>query len=328
MRIVAVIGFGNIATRHRKNLKKLFPQCKLIAMSASGRIPTEQINDCDEIVSSIEEIIKFQPKLTIVASAASHHALHALPLIEAGIPVLIEKPLSMELSDSIILEDAALRYGTPVCVGYCLRYLSSALVIKGVLDSKEIGRVYNAHIEIGQYLPDWRPNKDYRESVSAQAHLGGGALLELSHELDYAQWLLGPLKLQHAILRTSEELALDVEDSADLVMVSKQSTLVNIHLDFLQRKAYRKCRFVGNAGVLEWDLIENNLRLIHPDGERILYSDSQWDKNQMYLNMIIDFVKNIEGKPHSCIDIKQARRTVSLIEAIKIFDSEKIEPYK
>ncbi|BBM65885.1 oxidoreductase [Vibrio alfacsensis] len=323
MKTVAVIGLGNIATRHRRNLKLLFPQSRLLAMSASGRVPREIVSYCDEIVSSIPELIAAEAGLVIVASPAPFHAQHALPLIEAGIPTLIEKPLSMTLSDSRVLVEAAKKYMTPVCVGYCLRYLSSALSVKEAMEKEVIGNVYNAYIEIGQYLPDWRPSKDYRESVSAQAHLGGGVLLELSHELDYAQWLLGQLTLSHAILRTTDELSLDVEDSADLLLQNNRHAVVNIHLDFLQRKAHRKCRFVGSKGVLEWDLILNELKLIRPDGESILYRDVNWDKNQMYLNMVRDFVHNIEGSPHTCIDLEQATQTVELIEVIKSYDAKK-----
>ena len=49
----------------------------------------------------------------------------------------------------------------------------------------------NLSPEVGQYLPDWRPGTDYKSGVSAQKDLGGGALLELSHELDYLQWFFG-----------------------------------------------------------------------------------------------------------------------------------------
>ena len=54
MKKVAVIGLGNISSRHRKNLKSLFPKVELLVMSASGRIPKEIISDCDSIAASIE----------------------------------------------------------------------------------------------------------------------------------------------------------------------------------------------------------------------------------------------------------------------------------
>ena len=317
MNKVAVIGLGNIATRHRRNLKLLFPDVELIAMSASGRVPSENVSYCDSIAVSVEMLIIEQVELVIVASPAPFHAKHAIPFIEAGIPTLIEKPVTTTTSDAEAIQKAIEKYNTPVAIGYCLRYLPSAQKLKVLLDENTIGKLYNAHIEIGQYLPDWRPNKDYRDCVSANKSLGGGALFELSHELDYTQWLLGPLDLQHAILRSSAELALDVEDMADVVTLTKSGAVACIHLDFLQRKAHRHCSFVGSEGRIDWDLIQNQLILTTAVETLVLYSEPEWDKNQMYLAMIEDFVQMIGQNKHNCIELAEAAKTVSLIDQIR-----------
>lgn len=317
MKKVAVIGLGNIATRHRHNLKLLFPRAQLFVMSASGRIPKENISDCNVIATSINELIQAKVELVIVASPAPFHALHCIPFIEAGIPTLIEKPVTTSIEDAEAIKRAIELHQTPVSIGYCLRYLPSAQKLKILLDHGSIGTLYNAHIDIGQYLPDWRPNKDYRNSVSAQKKLGGGALFELSHELDYAQWLLGPLEVQYSILRASDELALDVEDIADIITTTKLGAVATIHLDFLQRKAHRQCSFIGSKGRIEWDLMLNQLTLITASETSVLYNDPEWDKNQMYLAMIEDFIQMIEKKENSCIKFSEAINTVALIDEIK-----------
>ena len=317
MKTVAVIGLGNIATRHRRNLKLMFPQCRLLAMSASGRVPTAPVSDCDEVVSDVDEIIRLGAELVIVASPAPFHAEHTIPLLQAGIPTLIEKPVTTRVEDVQHLQTVVDETQTPVAVGYCLRYLPSSQEVKALLDKGAIGELYNANIEIGQYLPDWRPSKDYRSSVSANVELGGGALLELSHELDYAQWLLGDLTVRHAHLRFSDELGLEVEDLVDVVTTTQSGTLVHIHLDFLQRQAYRRCRFVGSKGTVEWDLIKNEVKQTNHTGESTVYSDPAWDKNKMYLNMLQDFINMTKDNKHSCIDLQQAGKTVELIETIK-----------
>ncbi|ENV96148.1 myo-inositol 2-dehydrogenase [Acinetobacter calcoaceticus] len=322
MKNIAVIGLGNIATRHRRNLKLLFPEAKLIAMSASGRVPKEPVGDSDHIAESINEIVQSEVQFAIIASPAPFHAQHAIPLIQAGIPVLIEKPVSVTQADAQALIDAEAKYQTPVAVGYCLRYLPSAQKVRQMLQEGVIGTLYNAFIEIGQYLPDWRPTKDYRETVSAKAELGGGVLLELSHELDYAQWILGSLIPRHVILRASEELGLEVEDNADLLMTTMKGAVVNIHLDFLQRKAHRKCRFIGSEGCIEWDLIQNEVVLITARDKQVIYSAPEWDKNKMYLEMVTDFIRKINGQPNQSITLQEAERTVGLIVEMKKFVTE------
>ena len=319
MKNIAVIGLGNIATRHRRNLKMLFPEAKLIVMSASGRIPKEPVTDSDHIAESIDEIIQLQVQFAIIASPAPFHAQHAIPLIKAGIPVLIEKPVSVTQTDAQALILAEAQYKTTVAVGYCLRYLPSAQQVRQMIQEGIIGNLYNAFIEIGQYLPDWRPTKDYRETVSAKTELGGGVLLELSHELDYAQWILGSLTPKYVVLRASEELGLEVEDNADLLMTTAKGAVVNIHLDFLQRKAHRKCRFIGSEGCIEWDLIRNEVVLIQANEQQEIYSAPEWDKNQMYLEMVTDFIRKINGQPNQSISLQEAERTVGLIVEMKEF---------
>lgn len=319
MERIAVIGLGNISIRHRHNLKYLYPFASIYAMSASGQVAASEVSDCDVFVSSVEELIQHRIELAIIASPATLHAVHAIPLIKAGIPVLIEKPLAVSLSDCKAIQTASREHNTAVAVGYCLRYFPSAFTMKNLLDQKKVGRCYYANVEVGQYLPDWRPNIDYRHSVSARVELGGGVLLELSHEFDYIQWLLGPLQVKYANLSSSEELGLSVEDMADIILSDTTGAIATVHLDFLQRKAHRKCRVIGSEGTLEWDLIHNSVTLSSANGIEIIYCDPAWDKNQMYLAMITDFVNLIQGEKNNGASIEEATQTVTLIEEVKAY---------
>lgn len=313
---VAVIGLGNISSRHRRNIKQLYPETTVYAVSASGLLPEKSVQDADFVCASISDLPVTEMSMAIVASPATCHAAHAIEFIAAGVPTLIEKPLAASNEDTAKIREAQEKSKTPVAVGYCLRYLGSTLEVKRLLEEGAIGQIYNVFSEIGQYLPDWRPNKDYKATVSASKKLGGGALLELSHELDYLSWLFGELQPVGAVLRSSDELGLDVEDSAD-ILAKAESTVLAIHLDFLQKKAYRKCRIVGANGVLEWDLIRNKISLIEKEEIRTLFDGSSDDRNQMYLDMLIDFQNLTGGKPNSCITISDSLQVVRLIERVK-----------
>jgi hypothetical protein len=294
----------------------MFPGAKIFAMSSSERQVEEVVSDCDEVVTNINTLIE-KVDLAIIASPASYHAQHSLPFITKGIPVLIEKPVVASLTDANILIEASKKYATPIAVGYCLRYMPSGLVLHDLLSQQAIGTLLNARVCIGQFLPDWRMSKNYKDSVSASKALGGGALLELSHEFDYTRWLLGDLLIQHAIVRNSGILEIDVEDLVDVVATTEKGAVVNIHLDFLQRKAYRTCDFVGTKGRLEWNLINNELILHNASGTEIIYANETYDRNQMYLDMLADFVRLIDGHANNCILLDDSLTTVGLIEQIK-----------
>jgi predicted dehydrogenase len=312
-----VVGLGNIALRHRRNLKLLFPEVLIIAVPASGRISNQNVEFADQIILTLEEAIKEKVDLAIIASPAPFHLIHSKLLLLAGIPSLIEKPVTGNLQDAQELIRIHNETGTPTAVGYCLRYMPSSIKMKELLEQNIIGNIYNAFVSVGQYLPDWRPSKEYQNSVSAKKSLGGGALLELSHEIDYIQWLLGSMEVQYAQIRSSSELNLEVEELADVVLVSDVGTVCNIHLDFLQKKSSRTCSFIGEKGRLDWNLPSNTIKLHTKEGSICLFSEPDWDSNQMYLSLLTDFLDLVAGRENSSIDLEQATKTIELIESVK-----------
>lgn len=317
MKKIAVIGLGSIASRHRRNIKEIFPHSQIIAMSASSRSIQVLPENTDQLAENIGAVIEKKPDFCIVASPASHHAELAIPLLQAGIPCLIEKPITSNKRDAQLIATAASKTGTAVSVGYCLRYLPAIKAIKALLDTGRLGKLYNIRSEVGQYLPDWRPDKDYRHTVSAQAKLGGGALLELSHEFDYLQFLFGNPELVHAQLRKAQHLETDVEDIVDIVATYNDDIYCSIHLDFIQKPAKRSCIIIAERGRLEWDLIRNEVSLYNQDEKQQIYQDDNYQSNTMYIDMLTDFDNLIKHKPNNCPNIDTAINTVSFIELIK-----------
>ncbi|GAA6133777.1 Gfo/Idh/MocA family oxidoreductase [Oceaniserpentilla sp. 4NH20-0058] len=313
----AVIGLGSIAKRHRSNLKKLYPRSKVFAISSSGRVPQEVVIDADIICDSFDDLIQASPNMVIVASPAPFHLEHVKKLLMKNIPLIIEKPITSKVEDALELQELVNNAGVSVIVGYCLRYLSSAIKIKQLIDENVLGTVHSCIANVGQYLPDWRPQIDYRVSVSAREELGGGVLLELSHEFDYIQWLLGDLSFESGILQTSPALNTSVEVVADLILRTSQDVACSLHLDFLQREPHRVCSFIGEKGRLDWDLIANSIELRDSDGIQVLFNEPDWDKNLMYCNMVQDFMNEAGKKKVSGTTLSEAVKTLELINTIK-----------
>lgn len=317
MKKVAVIGLGNISTRHRKNVKQLYPNAKVIAVSSSGKLPQQLISDADKVCLDIEDAIAAKPDMAIVASPATMHSKHATTLIKAGIPILIEKPLTASVTDAQNIIETAKQHNVAVSVGYCLRYMPVIQALKDIIHTGSMGKIYNVYCETGQYLPDWRPTKNYRYSVSASKSLGGGALLELSHEVDYLHYIFGDLKPVAAILRSSEELELEVEDLADVLALTSDNSVVNIHLDFLQKTPRRIIRIITENGSIDCDLIDNSLKITKRDKDYVVYEDKNFDRNQMYLDMLMDFNHLVAGKDHATISLVEAAKTVAFVTRVK-----------
>lgn len=312
-----VIGSGSIARRHIKNLRVLFPEAEVGCVSASGRTLDAGETQASYLLPNIEAALDWRPRFAIIASPAPFHLDHALVFLRQGIPVLVEKPIT----DSLARLDAhaveLLAYSGSLEVSYNLRYLSSAKRMKELVAGGIAGTPHSISIDLGQYLPDWRPQDDYRKNVSANKTLGGGVLLELSHEFDYLTWIFGKFDQAYGLVANSGTLDIDVEDKVDVLLSRADGLVAHLHLDFLQRKATRRCKLIGSQGNIVWDLIANNIWLETNNGSQLLFDGTGFDRNQMYLEQLQHFAAIAEGNAVPNVGFDNAAYTMKMIDAIR-----------
>ena len=186
----------------------------------------------------------------IIASPAPLHHISASPLLKARVPVLVEKPLADVPVNADTIIDASVRMNTPLMVGYTLRWYEPLQQLKSLVKAGTVGTPVHLSASVGSHLATWRPNMDYRSTVSAQRKLGGGALLELSHEIDYCLWLLGRPESVAASVRRSGVIEGDVEDMVDLQLSFADGIAASIHLDFTDDRIGVDVRWHLGAHVL------------------------------------------------------------------------------
>ena len=154
---------------------------------------------------------------------------------EQGCHLFIEKPLSHSRDGVDRLLELARRKDLVTLVGCNLRFHPGLVVVKRLLEQGAAGRVVAVRVEVGQYLPDWHPKEDYRQSYSARSDLGGGILLDAVHEIDYIRWLLGPVRSVACFAGKLSHLEIQTEDTAALLLRFMDGTVGEVHLDYVQR---------------------------------------------------------------------------------------------
>ena len=322
MKLALVIGSGNIAKRHIRNLRYLYPNAEVVCCSTSGRQLKPSDVGATNIACSVQEVILRKPDVAIVASSANLHLSHAKPLVAAGVPVLIEKPICVELNE--LYQFRLHEIKNKVVVGYNMRFMPAAKAVKQIIDTGTLGRITTVFVEVGQYLPDWRPESDYRIGVSAKKKLGGGALLELSHELDYLNWLFGNFDEVFAKMSRSNLLEIDVEDTVDALITRQDSSVFYVHLDFLQRYPSRSFKAVGAQGTLTWNVLNNEVVLYGPNAlSEIIYSDSNYNRNDMYIEQLRAFLAFASGDGEFDSTIGTSIEVMRLVEAIRLSNQQK-----
>lgn len=268
---VLIAGLGSIGARHARVVRKRLPGARIAVLrrTCEEDLPA----GFDECFSTSADALEFRPDAAVIAGPATTHVQVALPFAKAGVHLLIEKPIADKVAGVCEVLEAARISGSTVATGYNLRFLPSLERFRSLILGGAVGRVLSVRADVGQYLPSWRPGIDYRRTVSASASLGGGVLLELSHELDYLRWIFGEVRWVSSVLRHSSSLEIDVEDMASMIMgvgsrKNESDVVVTLTMDFCRRETTRCCTVTGEAGSARWDGIAGTVELFEPNGGR------------------------------------------------------------
>lgn len=313
---VAIVGLGSIGRRHLRILKGMRPEIEVTLIRSGKGQDWPEKNLARRTVPSIEEAIQVGITAAIISSPASMHISQAIELAKAGVHLLIEKPLSHNLKgvNEFLSEEET---GGVVCLmGYVLRHDPAAKKFKEILEEGRTGQLLHARVECGSYLPDWRPQQDYHESVSASAELGGGVLLELSHELDHIRWILGNITSLYAHLQNSGTLGIEVEESADLILINEDDLPISVHLDFNSRHPIRCSKVHGTEGELTWDAIHKKVIWYPTVGEPQVES-FDFEQEFIYLEQLNHFLDCIENGTPPVVTLEDGAATLRLVEAAK-----------
>ena len=317
-----IVGYGSIGKRHAKLARKLIPTAKIIILKRkiSEKNKSKYV---DKFVTNLSDAIKFKPRIAIIANPASYHLKVALSLVNIGVHLLIEKPLSNSSKDVSKLIDKSKLNKSIILVGYNLRYMKSLIKFRDFLKKNIIGNILSVRSEVGSYLPLWRPEVDYRKSVSASKALGGGVLLELSHDIDYLFWLFGKVKWLSSTIHKQSNLKIDTEDTAHITLgflskKNKNQIIANLNMDFNRHDPTRFCKVIGELGTLHWNGIDGTIKLFEKGSVKwkTIYKKKN-TRDATYVAEWKHFLNCIKNKEKPLIDGAQGLEVIKIIEAIK-----------
>jgi predicted dehydrogenase len=336
-------GLGSIGQRHLRNLRALYgDSIEVLAFRARGGGPVLNADmsvragaDLESAYNlrsfkRLENALAEKPDVAFITNPNALHLPVALECARAGCHLFIEKPVSHSLEGvSELIEEVKGRKLTAF-VAYQFRFHPGLQFIKTLIDAGRLGNLTYAHVVNAEYLPDWHPWEDYRETHPARRELGGGCLAIQTHEFDYAHWLFGMPVSVYAAGGHLSSLEVDVEDTVDVLMRCEsggRAFPVHVHLDYLQRPPQRVCEVVGDVGKVRYDYYAQQTEFTdHRTQVAEVCKFGSFDRNRMFHEELRHFFACVRGEERPLIDLEEGVRSMRIgVAAARSLESGTVE---
>ena len=300
---VLIIGLGSIGKKHIEALKKLNVKTNIFALRSNSNADDQQ--GVENIYDLNECNVNFD--FAIISNPTHLHYEYIEKLAGKCIPLIIEKPAVNSLENLDKLFDLIEEKKVITYVACNLRFHPCILFLKNKLDSEKL-TINELNVYCGSYLPDWRPEKDFKNIYSANASMGGGVHLDLFHEVDYTTWLFGFPNESQSVLRSKSSLQIDAVDYANYILKYDNFT-ASIILNYYRKNPKREIEIIFDNEILTVDLIQNNVK---NDRDECLFEAEDFTVRDTYVFQLEYFINCLKKRQKPMNSFEES------IESLKI----------
>lgn len=206
---IAVIGAGLIGRAHIARIQAS-PSCTLAAIVDPAEAAQAQAADLGvpwfaEITAMLET---GKPDGAIIATPNQLHLPHGLACLQAGLPILVEKPLAETVANAYRLADMSEQRKVPLLVGHHRRHNPIAQAARRAVREGRLGRITAVQGSFLLLKPD-----DYFNVAWRREPGGGPVLINLIHDIDLLRFICGEITTVQA-MASSARRDFAVEDTA------------------------------------------------------------------------------------------------------------------
>lgn len=301
MKQLLVIGGGSIGERHVRCFQKSGrAEVSLCEVDNGVCTRVTEAYGLRRSFSSLDSALAEPVDAAVVCTPAHMHVEMACRLVDQGIAVLIEKPVSTSIEGVRQLSQAAEAASVPAAVAYVYRAHPGLAAMKGAIESRRFGTPVELVAVSGQHFPFYRPA--YREIYYNNRATGGGAIQDaLTHVVNAGEWLIGPIT---ALVADAEHCVLDGVDVEDTVhlMARHGSVLASYSLNQHQAPNESTITVVCTGGTARFEMHNHRwLSCTQPGGTWTVEKEYKLERDDLFVHQANAFLSALEGsRPLLC----------------------------
>ena len=241
----AVLGLGMMG-RHHARLLQTFPRVEFAgAVDPSGDRYGAVLNPSVRHATLEQLLAGGRPDFAIVAVPTEEHLPAVRALAEAGVHLLIEKPLASTIDEAEAIIEAVEAAGVHAAVGHVERFNPALLELRRRAQAGQLGQVFAVRTErIG-------PFPDRVKDVGVVKDLA-------THDLDLVRWL-GGAPVERVAAQTQHRMGRPHEDLVFATGRLASEVSFNCVVDWLSPTKVRRMSILGERGMLVADTLTADL---------------------------------------------------------------------
>jgi UDP-N-acetylglucosamine 3-dehydrogenase len=255
-----VIGVGAMG-RHHARVYSEMDETELVAVADVDRERAEAMARRYRVrtYTDYREMLA-QERLDLVslATPTQFHLAMALDLIEAGVHLLVEKPIASTVQEGQAIIEAAARRGVKLTVGHIERFNPAVIELRRRLERGELGRLFTIHARRMGPFP-------------ARVRDVGVVIDLATHDLDVMSWLIGqPVERVHA--ETARRIHTAHEDLLSGLLRFADGTIGVLEVNWLTPTKVRELSVTGERGMFLVNYLTQDLYFYEN-----IRADGQWE---------------------------------------------------
>lgn len=305
-----IIGAGSIGERHLRCLLQTGrTRVSFCDVSSEVRSRIRLAYEIERDYPTLEDVNLNEYDAAVVCTPAHLHLSMAERLLDAGVAVLIEKPLSTSLEEAARFLE---RQDASCGVAYVMRHHPAVRAAREIIQRGTYGNAVQVVFSGGQHFPLYRP--DFQRIYYARSVTGGGAMQDaLTHMMNAAEWLVGPAT---SVTADVDRLVLQGVDVEDSVHVLTRHTRVMGSYSLNQHQAANEGRLTVHctSGSIRIDFGDQQLLIAGKPGDDWEVVES-WslERDDLFVAQANAFLNHVSGKAEASCSVADAAQTLKVM---------------
>jgi UDP-N-acetylglucosamine 3-dehydrogenase len=295
---IGMIGAGALGVYHAVRLQQLGATIAGVYDTLPATAEKVASDFGATVYDSVEKLIQAVDVVDVCTPPLFHRDA-VVAALEAGQPVICEKPLARHLEDGIAMVRASEQTGTPLYVAHVVRFFPEFARAHRLIADGAIGKpgVYRSHRVAG--YPQW-------STWYGDETMSGGVLLDvLIHDFDFARWCMGEVERIH--VRRARWLGPPPGEHVFALLRFAGGAIGHIEGGWSRppNRFFTRAEIAGDGGLIESQYrMTDTIEVALHSGERVGFAPLPPD--DPYVAELRHFLACIEGKEEPIITARDA----------------------